>query len=70
MKPDVIVTHASQTALFKTQNRRVCEWLREHYQLNAANANGHTEIRVHPSRYKHIIEELKAAGFEVAVSYP
>jgi hypothetical protein len=64
--PDVIVTHANQTALLKTQNHRVSEWLRKHYHLSTENANGDTEIRVHPTRCKRIIEELKAAGFEVS----
>ncbi len=64
--PDVIVTHANLTALFKTQNPRVSEWLRKHYHLYTENANGDTEIRIHPTRCKRIIEELKAAGFEVA----
>ena len=65
--PDVIVTHANQTALFKMQNRRVSEWLRRHYRLPTENTSGDTEIWVHPTRCKRIIEELKAAGFEVAV---
>jgi hypothetical protein len=30
------------------------------------NAKGNTEIRVHPSRRKEIVEELKAAGFAVS----
>jgi hypothetical protein len=62
-KPDVIVTHANQTMLFKTQNHRVSEWLRRHYRLSTGNINGDTELRVHPSRCKRLIAELKAAGF-------
>lgn len=64
--PDVIVTRANQTTLFKSQNRRVSEWLRGHYRMSTENATGDTEIYVHPSRCKRIIEELKAAGFQVA----
>ena len=69
--PDVIVTHANQTTLFKTQNRKASEWLRRHYRMSTENENGEngdTEIRVHPSRCKRITEELRAAGFEVAAS--
>ena len=64
-KPDVIVAQANQTMLFKSQNRRVSEWLRRHYRLPTENVNGDTEIRVHPSRCKRITAELKAAGFTV-----
>jgi hypothetical protein len=63
---DVVVTHINQTVLFKPQNRRVSEWLRGHYRLSTGSANGDTEIRVHPSRCKRIIEELKVAGFVVS----
>jgi len=63
--PDVIVTHANQTVLFKVQNRRASEWLREHYHSSTGGAKGDTEIRVHPTRCKRIVEELKSAGFEV-----
>lgn len=66
--PDVIVTHVNQTALFKSQNRRVSEWLRRHYRLSTQNVSGDTEIHVHPSRCKRVIEEMKAAGFEIAAS--
>jgi hypothetical protein len=61
--PDVIVTRADQTVLFKMQNRRVSEWLREHYHSTAGSVKGDTEIYVHPTRFKRIIEELKTAGF-------
>jgi hypothetical protein len=64
--PDVIVTRADQTTLFKAQNRRVSEWLRRNYNLTTGRVKGDTEIQVHPTRCKRIIEELKAAGFEVA----
>jgi hypothetical protein len=64
--PDVIVTRANQTTLFKTQNRRVSEWLCHHYRLSSENASGDMEIRVHPSRCQRVIEELKTAGFKVA----
>jgi hypothetical protein len=63
--PDVIVTRADQTALFRTQNRRSSEWLRKHYHLAAGVVKGDTEIHVHPTRCKRIIEELRAAGFLV-----
>jgi hypothetical protein len=68
--PDVIVAQANETTLFKSQNRRVSEWLRRHYRMPTENVNGDTEIYVHPSRCKRVIEELKAAGFEVAASQP
>ena len=63
--PDMVVTHTNQTTVFKTQNRKASQWLREHYSLTVGSGTGDTEIRVHPTRYKRIIEELKAAGFEV-----
>jgi hypothetical protein len=63
--PDVIVTHVNQTALFKVQNRRASEWLREHYHSTTGGTKGDIEIRVHPTRCKRIVEELKSAGFEV-----
>jgi hypothetical protein len=66
MKPDVIVTCADQTATFKTQNKRVCDWLCQRYHMTSESANGHTEIRVHPGLIKRIVEELKAAGFNVS----
>lgn len=65
MKPDVVVTFANQTALFKTQNRQVSEWLRQRYHINSENVTDDTEIRVHPNRTKRIVEELKTAGFNV-----
>ncbi len=65
---DVIVTQADQTVVFKMQNRTVSEWLRKHYAPTTGSAKGDTEIYVHPTRRKRIIEELKAAGFEVAAS--
>ncbi len=68
--PDVIVTHTNQTARFKMQNRRASEWLRQHYTSTTGNVKGDTEIYVHPTRCKRIVEELKAAGFEVATLQP
>ena len=62
-KPDVIVTRADQTTVFKMQNRRVSEWLRKHFNSATGSAKGDTEIYVHPTRFKRIVEELKAAGF-------
>ncbi len=67
MNPDVIVTHANQTTVFKTQNRKASQWLREHYNLTVESGTGDTEIRVHPTRCKRIIDELKATGFEVLI---
>jgi hypothetical protein len=64
--PDVIVTLADQTTIFKMQNRRASEWLRKHYHSTAGNVKGDTEFYVHPTRCKRIVEELKAAGFVVA----
>lgn len=61
--PDVIVTRADQTTVFKMQNRQVSEWLRKHFNSMTGNAKGDTQIYVHPTRCKRIIEELKAAGF-------
>lgn len=63
--PDVIITHADQTAVFKMQNRRVSEWLRKHFNSTTGGVKGDTEIYVHPARCKRIIEELKLAGFIV-----
>lgn len=68
--PDVIVTHVNQTVLFKVQNRRASEWLRKHYSSSTGSVKGDTEIRVHPTRCKRIIEELKAAGFDVSILKP
>jgi hypothetical protein len=62
-EPDVIVTRADQTTIFKMQNRSVSEWLHKHYHSTLGRAKGDTEIFVHPTRCKRIIEELKAAGF-------
>jgi hypothetical protein len=64
--PDVIVLHTDHTALFKMQNRRASEWLRQHYHSTTGDVKGDTEIRVHPGRCKNIVAELKAAGFIVA----
>jgi hypothetical protein len=65
--PDVIVTQANQTVLFEPQNRTTSEWLHCRCGLVADKISGDTEIQVHPSRCKRIIEELKVAGFEVVV---
>ena len=67
MEPDVIVTYANQTTLFRAQNKQASDWLRRRCHLTVENVSGDTEIRVHPSLIKRIIEELKAAGFEVSV---
>jgi hypothetical protein len=64
---DVAVTHTNQTTLFKIQNRKASQWLREHYSWTVENGTGDTEIRVHLTRYKRIIDELKATGFEVLI---
>lgn len=64
--PDVIVSRADQTALFQMKNRTVSEWMRKHYSSATGKITGHTEIFVHPTRRKRIVEELKAAGFIVA----
>lgn len=63
--PDVIITRADQTTLFKAQNRKASEWLRRHYHLTTGAVKGDTEIQVHPTRCKRIIEELKSAGFVI-----
>jgi hypothetical protein len=66
MKPDVIMTFTNQTALFKTQNYRVSEWLHRHCNLPAESVSGETEFQVHPARCRRIVEELKTAGFDVS----
>jgi hypothetical protein len=66
--PDMIVTHTNQTTVFKIQNRKASQWLREHYRWTVGSVTGDTEIRVHPTQYQRIIDELKAAAFEVLVS--
>ncbi|HEV2329990.1 MAG TPA: hypothetical protein VGY56_14510 [Verrucomicrobiae bacterium] len=63
--PDVIVARAEQTALFKMRNRTVSEWMREHYHSTTGDVKGNTEVCVHPTRCKRIIEELRAAGFTI-----
>jgi hypothetical protein len=68
--PDVIVARTDQTALFKMKNRTVSKWMREHYHSSTGSVKGNTEIYVHPTRCKRIIEELKAAGFQVAALQP
>ena len=65
--PDVIVSRADQTALFQMKNRTVSEWMRKHYSSATGKITGNTEIFVHPTRRKRIVEELKAAGFVVTV---
>lgn len=67
MKPDVIVKASQQTMLFEPQNRVVSEWLHRRCGLIAENISGDTEICVHPRKCQSIIEELKAAGFDVAM---
>lgn len=66
MKPDVIMTFANQTSLFKTRNRRASEWLHRRCHFPAESISGDTEFHVHPMRCKPIVEELKAAGFNVS----
>jgi len=63
--PDVIVARSDQTALFQMKNQIVSEWMRKHYSSATGKITGHTEIFVHPTRCKRIVEELKAAGFTV-----
>lgn len=65
MKPDVIVKTSDETMLFQPQNRLASEWLHRRCGLAADKISGDTKIQVHPSRRKRIVEELKAAGFEV-----
>jgi hypothetical protein len=64
--PDVIVTHADQTALFTPQNQRAAEWLHRRCGLAVENISGDTEIRVHPRKCQRVITDLKAVGFVVA----
>jgi hypothetical protein len=68
--PDVIVSRGDQTALFQMKNRTASEWMRKHYSSATGKITGHTEIYVHPTRCKRIVEELKAAGFQVAMRTP
>ena len=63
--PDVIVTHANQTALFKAQNHQASEWLHLRCGLAVENMSGDTEILVHPRKCQRVIADLKAAGFLV-----
>lgn len=63
--PDVIVSHANQTSLFRPQNFQASEWLHVHCGLSAENITGNTEIRVHPRKCSNIIRDLTAAGFVV-----
>jgi hypothetical protein len=66
MNPDVVVTHANQTALFEPQNRPAAEWLHQRCGLAADNITGDTEFHVHPRKCPSVIADLKAAGFIVA----
>lgn len=68
--PDVTVTRADQTALFKMKNRMASQWMREHYHFTTGSIKGDTEIRVHPTKCKRLVEELKAAGFQVTTFAP
>jgi hypothetical protein len=45
-----------------------CEAGANCYGSTSGSVTGDTEIYVHPTRYKRIIEELKAAGFGILVS--
>jgi len=54
--PDVIITRADQTTVFKMQNRRVSEWLRKHFNSETGSAKGDTQIYVHPTRCKRIVQ--------------
>ena len=65
MNPDVIVRFTHQTVLFEPQNGRASEWLHRRCHLSGETVNGDTEIRVHPNRWKAIVKELQAAGFQV-----
>lgn len=67
---DVVVIRSDESALFKMRNTTVSEWMRKHYHSATGSVKGNTEVYVHPTRCKHIIEELRAAGFGVVVSQP
>jgi hypothetical protein len=69
MKPDVIVSLTDHTALFKTQNQKVSEWLHRHCHLATENLKGQDDIYVHPTRCRQIIEDLKGAGFNISTLF-
>ncbi|MGA3269067.1 MAG: hypothetical protein ABSE16_19905 [Verrucomicrobiota bacterium] len=66
--PDIIVFQANHTTIFKIRNVRASEWLQRHYRLSVENADGTTEIHVHPVRCGAVVAELTTAGFAVAIS--
>jgi hypothetical protein len=66
MKPDVVVKTTRETILFEPQNQRASDWLHQRCGFVGETVTGGTEFKVHPSRSKEMVEELKAAGFEVA----
>jgi len=63
LSPDVIVISGDQTVLFEPQNTRVAEWLRLRFGLD--NLSVRDRVRVHPDRNDAMMQQLKAAGFEV-----
>ena len=65
LNPDVIIIVGDQTMLFEPQNRRALEWLHERCGMSIEDNPKHNAVRVHPSLSQKIVDELKAAGFEV-----
>ena len=63
LNPDVIVISGDQTLLFEPQNVRVAEWLRLRFGLD--NLSVRDRVRVHPACNETMLQQLKAAGFEV-----
>jgi hypothetical protein len=63
--PDVIVISDDHVLLFEPQNWPATEWLHRRCGLSMDNAQVRDQIRVHPCQRLKIINDLKAAGFEV-----
>ena len=64
--PDVVVISGDHVLLFEPQNWLATEWLHRRCGLSLDNARVRDQIRVHPCQREKIVDDLKAAGFEVA----
>jgi len=62
---DVVVTEADHVLVFEPQNWPATEWLHRRCSLSIDNAQVRDQIRVHPCQRLKVINDLKAAGFEV-----
>ena len=67
LNPDVIVISDDTSLLFEPQNLQSTDWLRRRFGLNSENLTIRGRIQVHPCQRRGILEELKAAGFEVVL---